>query len=105
MAGALSVQAKPLTLERIFDDPSLAGKSPVQLKFSPDGSRVTYLQGKTDDYNRYDLWEYNLKDNTNRLLVDSAQLFSGPENLSDEEKARRERQRIFGKGILEYKYL
>ena len=104
MAGALSVQAKPLTLERIFDDPSLAGKSPVQLKFSPDGSRVTYLQGKADDYNRYDLWEYNLKDNTNRLLVDSAQLFSGPENLSDEEKARRERQRIFGKGILEYKW-
>ena len=62
-----TVQAKPLTLERIFDDPSLAGKSPVQLKFSPDGSRVTYLQGKADDYNRYDLWEYNLKDNTNRL--------------------------------------
>lgn len=99
---AISVQAKPLSLERIFDDPSLSGKSPVQLKFSPDGSRVTYLQGKTDDYNRYDLWEYNLDDNTNRVLVDSAELFSGPENLSDEEKARRERQRIFGKGILEY---
>ncbi|MCQ8883146.1 DPP IV N-terminal domain-containing protein [Pseudoalteromonas shioyasakiensis] len=104
MATAFSVTADPLTLERIFDDPSLAGKAPVQLKFSPDGSRVTYLQGKTDDYNRYDLWEYNLKDNKNRLLVDSAALFSGPENLSDEEKARRERQRIFGKGILEYKW-
>jgi len=102
IVGAISVQAKPLSLERIFDDPSLSGKSPVQLKFSPDGSRVTYLQGKTDDYNRYDLWEYNLDDNTNRVLVDSAELFSGPENLSDEEKARRERQRIFGKGILEY---
>lgn len=102
IVGAISVQAKPLSLERIFDDPSLSGKSPVQLKFSPDGSRVTYLQGKTDDYNRYDLWEYNLEDNTNRVLVDSAELFSGPENLSDEEKARRERQRIFGKGILEY---
>ncbi|WP_348708333.1 S9 family peptidase [uncultured Pseudoalteromonas sp.] len=104
VATAFSVTADPLTLERIFDDPSLAGKAPVQLKFSPDGSRVTYLQGKTDDYNRYDLWEYNLKDNKNRLLVDSAALFSGPENLSDEEKARRERQRIFGKGILEYKW-
>lgn len=102
IVGAISVQAKPISLERIFDDPSLSGKSPVQLKFSPDGSRVTYLQGKTDDYNRYDLWEYNLEDNTNRVLVDSAELFSGPENLSDEEKARRERQRIFGKGILEY---
>ncbi len=95
-------QAKPLTLERIFSDPSLSGKSPVQLKFSPDGTRVTYLQGKSEDYNRYDLWEYNIKDQTNRLLVDSKNLFSGPESLSDEEKARRERQRIFGKGILEY---
>ena len=104
VATVFSVNAEQLTLERIFDDPSLAGKAPVQLKFSPDGSRVTYLQGKTDDYNRYDLWEYNLKDNKNRLLVDSAALFSGPENLSDEEKARRERQRIFGKGILEYKW-
>jgi dipeptidyl-peptidase-4 len=96
--------AKPLTLERIFDDPSLAGKSPIKLKFSPDGKRVTYLQSKVDDYNRYDLWEYNLKDKKNRLLVDSKALFSGPETLSNEEKARRERQRVFGKGILEYKW-
>ena len=104
MVAATTAVAQPLTLERIFDDPGLAGKAPVQLKFSPDGSRVTYLQGKVDDYNRYDLWEYNLKDNTNRLLVDSQALFSGPETLSDEEKARRERQRIFGRGILEYKW-
>ena len=104
MAAVTTAVAQPLTLERIFDDPGLAGKAPVQLKFSPDGSRVTYLQGKVDDYNRYDLWEYNLKDNTNRLLVDSQALFSGPETLSDEEKARRERQRIFGRGILEYKW-
>lgn len=96
--------ATPLTLERIFDDPSLSGKAPVKLKFSPDGTRVTYLQGKASDYNRYDLWEYNIKAKENRLLVDSEALFSGREQLSDEEKARRERQRIFGKGILEYKW-
>ena len=74
-----SALAQPLSLERIFSDPSLAGKAPVKLKFSPDGSRVTYLQGKKEDYNRYDLWEYNLKDKTNRLLVDSNSIFSGPE--------------------------
>ncbi|PHI37133.1 S9 family peptidase [Pseudoalteromonas sp. GCY] len=102
--ASVTASAEQLTLERLFDDPSLSGKAPVKLQFSPDGSRVTYLQGKKEDYNRYDLWEYNLKDNTNRLLVDSAALFSGPENLSDEEKARRERQRIFGRGILEYKW-
>ena len=102
MGATHAVSAQPLSIERIFSDPGLSGKAPVKLKFSPDGSRVTYLQGKIEDYNRYDLWEYNLKDNKNRLLVDSQALFSGPESLSDEEKARRERQRIFGKGILEY---
>lgn len=77
--ASVAANAEQLTLERLFDDPSLSGKAPVKLQFSPDGSRVTYLQGKKEDYNRYDLWEYNLKDNTNRLLVDSAALFSGPE--------------------------
>lgn len=99
-----TMNAEPLSIERLFSDPGLSGKSPVKLKFSPTGERVTYLQGKENDYNRYDLWEYNLKDKTNRMLVDSESLFSGPETLSDEEKARRERQRIFGKGILEYKF-
>ncbi|MFC3031133.1 DPP IV N-terminal domain-containing protein [Pseudoalteromonas fenneropenaei] len=100
----LLVNAQPLELKRIFDSPSLAGKAAKALKFSPDGTRVTYLQGKAEDQNRFDLWEYNLKDNTNRLLVDSQALYAGKEELSDEEKARRERQRIYGRGILEYKW-
>lgn len=94
----------PLTIERIYSSPSLNGQTPKSLKFSPDGSRVTYLQGKRDDLNRYDLWEYNLKSKENMLLVDSQDLFSGTETLSDEEKARRERQRIYGFGIMEYKF-
>nr|WP_285817831.1 DPP IV N-terminal domain-containing protein [Echinimonas agarilytica] len=91
-----------LPIERIYSDPALVGKSPRQLSVSPDGSRVTYLQGKTEDYEHYDLWEYNIAANQRRLLVDSATLIKGEESLSDEEKARRERQRIYGKGIMEY---
>lgn len=98
------VQAEPLTIERIFSDPALAGKAPKSLRFSPDGSRVSYLQGKSEDYNRYDLWQYNLETGKNSMLVDSALLHSGPELLSDEEKARRERQRVFGSGIMSYKW-
>jgi dipeptidyl-peptidase 4 len=94
--------ADNLTIERIFSDPKLSGKSPRALEFSPDGTRVTYLQGREDDYDRYDLWEYHIADNANRVLVDSDSLHKGEENLSDEEKARRERQRIFGSGIMEY---
>jgi len=93
-----------LTIERIYSSPSLNGQTPKSLKFSPDGSRVTYLQGKSDDLYRYDLWEYNLTTQENKLLVDSQDIFSGAENLSDEEKARRERQRIYGVGIMEYQF-
>ena len=98
------VEIAPLTIERIYSSPSLNGQTPKSLKLSPDGSRVTYLQGKKDDLNRYDLWEYNLKTKENKLLVDSEDIFSGTEVLSDEEKARRERQRIYGFGIMEYTF-
>ncbi|CCQ09824.1 Dipeptidyl-peptidase IV [Pseudoalteromonas luteoviolacea B = ATCC 29581] len=101
-AISTGVTADPLSIERIYASPGLEGKAPIKLKFSPDGTRVTYLQGKREDQKRFDLWEYNLKDKSNRLLVDSQALFSGKEELSDEEKARRERQRIYGRGILEY---
>lgn len=97
-------KSQQLTIERIYSSPSLNGQTPKSLKFSPDGSRVTYLQGKAEDLHRYDLWEYNLASKENKLLVDSQSLFSGPENLSDEEKARRERQRIYGVGIMEYQF-
>ncbi len=50
------------------------------------------------------MWEYNLSSKENKLLVNSQDLFSGPEILSDEEKARRERQRVYGFGIMEYKF-
>lgn len=96
------VTAKELSLERIYSDPSLAGKTPSKLKLSPDGKRATYIQPRVDDYNRFDLWQYNVETGERSMLVDSQSLYSGPEALSDEEKARRERQRIFGKGILEY---
>jgi len=99
-----TANAEQLSIERIYSSPSLNGQTPKSLTMSPDGSRVTYLQGKSDNLNRYDLWEYNLTSKENKLLVDSQALFSGTEVLSDEEKARRERQRIYGFGIMEYKF-
>lgn len=95
-------QQQALTIDRLYSAPSLSGKAPRSLSFSPDGTRVTYLQASADDRYRYDLWEYHIVNGKQRLLVDSRDLFDGEETLSDEEKARRERQRIYGKGIMEY---
>ncbi|MCA9775270.1 MAG: S9 family peptidase, partial [Candidatus Eremiobacteraeota bacterium] len=81
--------ADELTVERIFSSPSINGESIRGLKVAPDGSRVTFLRGKESDYERLDLWEYDLESGETRLLFDSDSLHSGDENLSDEEKARR----------------
>ena len=45
-----------LSIERIFESPSLQGAAQKELQVSPDGKRVTFLQGKKDNYERLDLW-------------------------------------------------
>lgn len=99
-----SAQAAPLTLERLFAEPALSGTAPKSLAYSPDGSRITYLKGKTSDASRLDLWQYDIKAKQHSLLVDSDSLVKGAEVLSDEEKARRERLRLFASGIVSYQW-
>src|SRR3984893_8857870 len=104
-AVATTSQAAELTIDRLFDPPALAGPTIVGMKISPDGSRVTYLQGKPGDKDRLDLWEYNIRDAQARVLVDSDLLAPDRETLSDEERNRRERQRTAAlSGILEYSF-
>jgi dipeptidyl-peptidase-4 len=93
-----------LSIERIFASPALDGSAPRNLEISPDGKRVTFLQGKSSDHERLDLWEYDLKSKTTQMLFNSDDLSSGPEELSDEEKARRERMRLSGTGIVTYEW-
>jgi dipeptidyl-peptidase-4 len=97
-------QDQTLTIERIFASPDLSGPNVRGLEISPDGERVTFLQGKQDDREQLDLWEYHVRDGERRMLVDS-KLLAPEENLSDEEKARRERRRLGGlRGIVEYSW-
>jgi dipeptidyl-peptidase-4 len=95
-----------LTVDRLVEDPALSGPAPRLLKLSPDGQRVTFLRGKDDNQSVSDLWEYHVPSRQTRLLVDSASLGGGAaEQLSQEEQARRERQRIAGtSGIVEYQW-
>ncbi len=58
------------------------------------------MRPKADNYEVLDLWEYDLKTGEPRLLVDANSLKFG--ELSEAEKARRERMRISSKGIVEY---
>jgi dipeptidyl-peptidase-4 len=97
--------AEQLSIDRIFDGSSLAGATPMKLRTSPDGARVTFLRAKAEDQNTFDLWEYNVKSNSTHLLVDSKLLQPAVEQLTDAEKARRERARIAGRhGIVDYQW-
>ena len=104
LGGATMADAKQLELERLFADPALSGTTPRSLTMAPDGSRVTYLKGKANDANRLDLWQYQIKSGQHSVLVDADTLVSGAEVLSDEEKARRERMRLFASGIISYSW-
>ncbi|WP_371396620.1 DPP IV N-terminal domain-containing protein [Fretibacter rubidus] len=94
-----------LTPERINASPSLAGSTLRRAAISPDGTIVSVLQGRADDANQQDLWAYDLETGEGRLLVSSTDLLAGPEELSEEEKNRRERMREYGSGIVSYSWV
>jgi dipeptidyl-peptidase 4 len=97
--------ARELTIERILAAPDLSGPSLRAPRVSPDGRRVTFLQGKSDNKDQLDLWEYDLAARRSQLLVDSRALLGSETELSDEEKQRRERQRISAlSGIVDYQF-
>ncbi|MBQ5942733.1 S9 family peptidase [Massilia sp. AB1] len=100
--AAAPASAERLTLDRIYGEPALAGPGVRTLRVSPDGERVTFLRGRSDNQYQLDLWEYNTKSKKTQRLIDSKRLVPN-EELSLEEKARRERARTAGlSGILNY---
>src|SRR3954447_24130192 len=102
--AAIPAAAERLTLDRIHGDPALAGPGVRNLRVSPDGERITFLRGRADNQFQLDLWEFNMKDKTTHLLVDSRKLVPN-ESISLEEQARRERARTASlNGILSYSW-
>lgn len=103
---SVGASAEELTLERLITGPSLSGASSFQgMRISPDGQRLTFLRGKEKSPAQLDLWELNTKTGEETLLVDSDTLLGGgPEIVSEEEKARRERNRALSgrSGIVTY---
>lgn len=75
---------------------------PKDFQVAPDGSRVLFL--RTDDgYDRRNsLWSLDLDTGTESKVVDAASLLPGEERLSPQERARRERSRESGAGVVNY---
>lgn len=94
-----------LTPEVLYGSPDISGTHLSSVKISPDGEFVTVLQGREEDARQQDLWAYDLTTGEGRLLVSSTDLLGEPEELSEEEKNRRERAREYGKGIVSYSWV
>lgn len=98
-----ATDASHIPLERLFASPSLSGPSAREVKYSPDGARVSFLKARAEDAARFDLWAFDVATGEASMLVDSTLLEPEEVELSEEEKALRERKRIAGtRGIASY---
>ncbi|MFR9789250.1 prolyl oligopeptidase family serine peptidase [Streptomyces sp. MB22_4] len=77
--------------------------APRGFTVAPDGARVAFLRSSSGADRANSLWVMDLPDGTERLAADPGALLEGAsEQLSPEERARRERTREGGAGIVGY---
>ncbi|MFF5017195.1 alpha/beta fold hydrolase [Streptomyces sp. NPDC001165] len=77
--------------------------APRAFTVAPDGSRVAFLRSGSGTDRANSLWILDPTDGTERLAADPHTLLEGAsEQLSPEERARRERSREGGAGIVGY---
>jgi dipeptidyl-peptidase 4 len=93
-----------LTPERVFANPSLAGPVARGVSLSPDGELVAFLRSREDDVDVLDLWAAPTGEGEPFKLIDAQALVPDAGELSEAEKARRERMRISQRGVVEYSW-
>ena len=93
-----------LTPERVFANPSLAGPVARGVSLSPDGELVAFLRSREDDVDVLDLWAAPTGAGEPFKLIDARALVPDAGELSEAEKARRERMRISQRGVVEYSW-
>ncbi|MET8025678.1 S9 family peptidase [Streptomyces avermitilis] len=77
--------------------------APRAFTVAPDGSRVVFLRSESGTDRAQKLWVLDVPDGRERLAADPGALLGGAsENLSPQERARRERSREGGAGIVGY---
>jgi dipeptidyl-peptidase 4 len=75
---------------------------PRGFQISPDGTRITFLRTRGGDDPVTCLWEADIATGAERVVADPRELGADEENLSAEERARRERLRETAAGIVSF---
>jgi len=107
LAAAIAQEAPGtaiLTPERVFADPALSGPVAKGVSLSPDGELVAFLRSREDDAEVQDLWAAPTGEGEPFKLIDARALVPDAGELSEAEKARRERMRISARGVVEYSW-
>ncbi|KAA2258843.1 S9 family peptidase [Solihabitans fulvus] len=76
--------------------------APRTFAVAPDGSRAVFLRSSSATSRDNGLWAVDTATGQETLLVDPATLLADAENLSAQERARRERTRESASGIVGY---
>jgi dipeptidyl-peptidase 4 len=87
-----SLPRKPLTIEAIFAPGGLTGRAPETLEWSPDGSKLSFLQ--FDDQGEHpELWYVDAATGEKKILVTAAKLASLAPDYN-KVKDEREKERL-----------
>jgi dipeptidyl-peptidase-4 len=70
---------------------------------SPDGGRIVFLRTESSTSRAHSLWVYDIASGAERCVADAAALLTGgTEELTAQERARRERMRVGTAGVVAY---
>ena len=96
-AGAQIAPTKPLTIETMYQPGGLTGRAPETMEWSPDGTRLTFVQRDEKGENG-ELWNVDTTTGDKTLLVSAAKLASLDPDVNkvknEREKERRTRYHV-----------
>jgi len=90
--GQAPAPPKPLTIEAIFAPGGLGGRGPENLEWSPDGSKLSFLQ-RDDQGEHGELWYVDAATGEKKVLVSAAKLTSLAPDYN-KVKDEREKERL-----------
>ncbi len=96
-------EASRITYAHLGRQPPLEARLPRAIQYAPGGKLITYLQRQADGPEQA-LFAFDTASREIRQLVASGDLLKDAKPLSREEELRRERQRMFSKGITAYSW-
>jgi dipeptidyl-peptidase-4 len=92
VAAAQNSPTKPLTIEAMFQPGGLAGRGPETIEWSPDGSKLSFVQ-RDEKGEKGELWYVDTATGDKKILVSAAKLASLDPDVS-KVKNEREKERL-----------